>query len=130
MARPSDRLTPHFRLAEFDCHDGTPVPPEAHAALERLCVDYLEPLRERFGVGIVISGFRHRRYNDGVGGARRSMHVYDEHPEEVAADLRFARGGATAWAELAEALGAPGVGRYSASVHVDSRHGHEARWRG
>ena len=62
-----DRITVHFRAREFDCHDGTPVPRSAHAALRRLCEEYLEPMRQRFGAGIVVSGYRHRRYNDRVG---------------------------------------------------------------
>ena len=127
-----DRITAHFRAREFDCHDGTPVPPVAHAALRRLCERYLEPMRLRFGAGTIVSGYRHRRYNDRVGGAARSLHVYDEHPEEVAADVRFARGTAKEWADEAERLGAPGVGRYERSgfVHVDTRRRAPARWSG
>ena len=130
--RATDRLTPHFRVREFDCHDGAPVPPAAYPALRELCERYLEPLRERFGVGIVVSGFRHRAYNDRVGGARRSMHVYEEHPAEVGADVRFATGKPRDWAQLAERLGAPGVGRYDTSgfVHIDTRNGATARWSG
>jgi len=127
-----DRITVHFRAREFDCHDGTPVPRSAHAALRRLCEEYLEPMRQRFGAGIVVSGYRHRRYNDRVGGAARSRHVYDEHPGEVAADVRFARGTAKEWADEAERLGASGVGRYERSgfVHVDTRRGSPAHWTG
>ena len=130
MTRLRPRLTPHFHVGEFDCRDGTPVPPTAHAALRRLCEHYLEPMRARFGVCIVVSGYRHRAYNDRIGGAPRSVHVYDEHPREVAADVRFARGSGADWADVADELAAPGVGRYSTFVHVDNRRGGPARWSG
>jgi uncharacterized protein YcbK (DUF882 family) len=127
-----DRITPHFRVAEFDCRDGTPVPVAAHDALRRLCEMYLEKLRGRFGAARVLSGFRHRAYNDRIGGARKSMHCYEEHPNEVAADLQFARGTPAEWASFAERLGVPGVGRYDDSrfVHVDNRKTGPARWSG
>ena len=89
-------------------------------------------MRVRFGRGIVVSGFRHRAYNDRVGGAKRSMHVYDEHPGEVAADVTFDRGTPGEWAAYADELGAPGVGRYDRLrfVHVDTRRTARARWAG
>jgi uncharacterized protein YcbK (DUF882 family) len=127
-----DQITKHFRVAEFDCQDGTPVPAGAHDALRRLCEEYLEPMRARFGAARVLSGFRHRAYNDRIGGAAKSMHCYEEHPDQVAADLRFARGTPAAWTAFAEKLGAPGVGRYDDSVfvHCDNRKTGPARWTG
>jgi uncharacterized protein YcbK (DUF882 family) len=127
-----DQITPHFRVAEFDCKDGTPVPIPAHAALQRLCRDYLEPMRARFGPALVLSGFRHRAYNDSIGGAKKSIHCYEEHPDQVAADVRFTRGAPAAWAAFADKLGAPGVGRYDDSifVHCDNRKTGPARWTG
>jgi uncharacterized protein YcbK (DUF882 family) len=127
-----DRITPHFRVAEFDCQDGTPVPVAAHDAVRRLCDRYLERMRARFGPARVLSGFRHRAYNDRIGGARKSIHCYEEHPDQVAADLQFARGTPADWAAFADKLGAPGVGRYDDSrfVHVDNRTTGRARWSG
>jgi uncharacterized protein YcbK (DUF882 family) len=127
-----DRITPHFRVAEFDCHDGTPVPVGAHGALQRLCQQYLEKMRAEFGPARVLSGFRHRAYNDRIGGAKKSMHCYEEHVDQVAADVQFARGKPADWAGFAERLGAPGVGRYDDSVfvHVDNRKTGPARWSG
>ena len=130
-----DQITPHFRLAEFNCHDGTPVPIAAHAALKELCELYLEPLRSRFGACTVISGYRHKAYNRRIGGAPRSQHVYELHPGSVAADVRFARGTPQEWYDAADklalAIGHGGVGKYldSAFIHVDSRPG-QARWSG
>jgi uncharacterized protein YcbK (DUF882 family) len=125
-----DQVTPHFRVAEFDCHDGRPVPVEAHEALFRLCDEYLEKMREKFGAAQVLSGFRPRDYNERIDGAKNSMHIYDEHPDQVAADTRYARGTPAQWAAYADSLGAGGVGRYDQSlfVHIDNRTNGPARW--
>lgn len=127
-----DQITPHFRVAEFDCHDGRPVPVEAHEALLRLCDQYLEKMRAKFGPAQVLSGFRPRDYNDRIDGAKNSMHIYDEHPDQVAADTKYARGTPAQWAAHADSLGAPGVGRYDQSrfVHIDNRVNGPARWSG
>ena len=130
-----DQITPHFRVAEFNCHDGRTAPAASHAALKDLCERYLEPLRSRFGRCTVISGYRHRAYNARIGGAPKSQHIYDDHPGSVAADVRFERGTPLEWYEAADKLalanGHGGIGKYvdSAFVHVDNRPG-QARWAG
>ena len=121
-------LSPHFRLEEFRCKDGTAVPKASVPALKRLCEDVLEPLRERFGPCTVMSGYRPTAYNRSIGGARFSQHIYDLHPNTVAADLIFARGRPGEWADAAEPLlQRGGLGRYPGFVHVDNR-GTKARW--
>jgi uncharacterized protein YcbK (DUF882 family) len=127
-----DQVTPHFRLAEFDCHDGRPVPVAAHEAVLRLCEQYLEKMRAKFGPAQVLSGYRPRDYNERIDGAKNSMHIYDEHPNEVAADTRYPRGTPAEWAAFADSLGAGGVGRYDDSgfVHIDNRVAGPARWSG
>lgn len=127
-AKPG-QLTPHFRVEEFDCHDGTKVPKAAVPALNRLATKFLEPLRAKFGACKVMSGYRHRAYNRRIGGATQSQHIYDDDPSSVAADLIFARGTPREWAAEADRLGAGGVGTYSTFVHVDNRPG-RARWSG
>jgi transposase len=116
------QLTPHFHVAEFDCHDGTPVPPAAVAALRDNCARYLEPLRAQFGVVHINSGYRDRAYNASIGGASNSVHIYDEHPAATAVDH---------WAEGADPPNVQtwherntypdGMGRYSSFTHVDNR---------
>lgn len=129
------RLSPHFTVHEFNCHDGSVVPINSGAALVRLCRDYLEPMRAKFGACHVLSGYRHRVYNAGIGGARNSQHIYEETPDSVAADVRFARGNPREWAEFAydlrRRLGKGGIGVYMRSgfVHVDNRP-YRADWRG
>ena len=123
-------LSPHFRLEEFHCHDGTPVPPQAYAAVSRLCQQYLEPMRQRFGPATVCSGYRTESHNERVGGTVFSRHVYELHTGCAAADVEFQRGTPADWAAYAEELGAGGVGRYDRLhfVHVDNRREALSRW--
>lgn len=134
------RLTAHFRLSEFATHDGTPVPSDLVDDYTRLCRLVLEPLRERFGVCSVVSGYRHPAYNARIGGATKSVHMGGRGGgiHGVAADVRFARGGPSSWAAAAEPLLAKhfppggGLGTYPGAtgwIHVDTR-GYRARWRG
>lgn len=137
MAR---RLSPHFLLSEFATHDGTPVPEGRVDDYERLCRRVLEPLRERFGVCSVVSGFRHPAYNRRIGGAQRSVHMCGQGGgiSGVAADVRFARGDPRSWGRAAEELLAKqyppggGLGVYPTPggwIHVDTR-SYRARWTG
>ena len=69
-------------------------------------------------------------YNKKIGGATFSQHIYDLHPSTVAADLTFARGRPSEWADAAEPLCANGgLVRYPGFVHVDNR-GTRSRWSG
>ena len=132
----NNELTPHFNADEFYTHDGSAPPILARPAMVRLCKVYLEPMRQKFGTCLVLSGYRHELYNQRIGGARYSQHVYEHSFESVAADLRFARGTPAQWAAYAKGLrakqsGNGGVGRYDRSgfVHVDNR-GYKADWTG
>jgi uncharacterized protein YcbK (DUF882 family) len=131
-------LTPHFRLAEFACRDGTPVPASCVELLrDELCAQVLEHLRERFGACHVLSGYRHQRYNASIGGARDSRHIYrPDGRRGLAADVWFPKGTVAEWAGVADtrlrALGwGGGIGTYPRQrfVHIDSRR-ELARWRG
>jgi uncharacterized protein YcbK (DUF882 family) len=129
-AQRSRRLSPHFVLAEFHCHDGTPVPAAALPALRRLVKEVLEPMRGKFGQCKVNSGYRTEAYNRSVGGASASQHLYDQSPADVAADVRFTSGTPQDWAAEAERLlKGGGIGTYSSFTHVDNRRG-PARWTG
>lgn len=146
---PRKRLSSHFTIEEFDCHDGTRVPTVAVEPLRLLCNAMLEPMRERFGACTVVSGYRHASYNRAVGGAAGSYHLYrvnaaghrhPSRPSGVAADLRFKHGDPVAWADFArrrrdvsgymKAGNLGGVGLYidAGFVHVDS--GPQRDWRG
>lgn len=72
-------LSPHFALAELTrtsrSQDNTPTP-EHVAALTRLCVDVLEPIRALLGVPLRInSGYRSAAVNEAIGGAEGSQHL-------------------------------------------------------
>jgi len=84
-----DKLSMHFRLDEFKCHDGT-MPPKNFAYTIKDTLMFLESLRlavnlfiaEKFGIGkfktvglIIVSGYRHEAYNKKCGGATNSRHV-------------------------------------------------------
>jgi uncharacterized protein YcbK (DUF882 family) len=131
----NNKLTPNFKATEFYTHDGTPCPVKARPAMIQLCKDFLEPLRKKFGTCFVLSGYRHERYNQAIGGARHSQHIYEQSFESVAADLRFARGTPTQWAAEAKRLrtskrgGKGGIGLYvrSGFIHIDNRN-YRADW--
>jgi hypothetical protein len=42
------RLSKHFVVEEFDCHDGSKVQKRDYDGLEYLCRKFLEPLRTKF----------------------------------------------------------------------------------
>lgn len=76
------QLSPHVKLSEFTKSstasargiDNTPNA-EQIANLKRLCQEVLEPLRQHFGVPIVIgSGYRCPKLNAAVGGVKNSNH--------------------------------------------------------
>lgn len=133
------QLSRNFVVEEFDCKDGTKVPPRYHKALQLLCETYLEPLREKYGICRVHSGFRTTLYNKAVGGASASFHVYtDRSPiEGVAVDVSFARGSVSRWHRSARWLrwrkrkGAGGIGYYPRGgfIHLDTRT-YNADWEG
>lgn len=69
------QLTPHFNLAEFDCHDGTPVPPALIPNVRKLA-EQLEIIRAHAGAPLHInSGYRTPAYNSKVGGVPTSQHI-------------------------------------------------------
>ena len=76
-----ERLTEHFSLGEMlrSCTadyfgiDNVPTV-EQHENMQALCEKVLEPLRKKFGVIIISSGFRNPRLNQAVGGSPQSQH--------------------------------------------------------
>lgn len=125
------QIAPHFHLNEFHTHDarGSAVPVKSWDSIIRLCEDYLEPMRAKFGVCTVLSGYRHRAYNNTLpGAALNSQHIYDETPSSVAADTRYDRGSPKEWVAHAQRLrtqlgGKGGIGRYDRDgfIHIDNR---------
>jgi uncharacterized protein YcbK (DUF882 family) len=130
------RLSKHFTVEEFDCHDGTHVSTRDYHGLEYLCRVYLEPLRAKYGPVTIHSGFRTKTYNAKIGGASNSYHIYTQHDgNDQAADISCARGNPTAWHRTLNTIrqrerhGKGGLGLYSTFVHCDIRD-YKADWRG
>ena len=132
------RLSKHFVVEEFDCHNGVKVSRRDYDGLEYLCRQFLEPMRARFGVCTVHSGFRTAAYNRSIGGASKSYHVYTIHDgNDQAADVSFRRGTPDQWAAMANSIrrrkrnGKGGLGVYPRSrfIHIDLRD-YPANWRG
>lgn len=79
------RLSAHFTLEEM-CRSGAAIkhhisntPDKKQTErLRQLCLNVLEPLRRRFGVIRITSGFRSERLNAIVGGADNSQHMRGE----------------------------------------------------
>ena len=69
------KLTENFLLQEFYCKDGTDIPAELIDNVQELA-DSLQSLREYLGESIFInSAYRHREYNQSIGGSSRSQHL-------------------------------------------------------
>lgn len=136
------RLSPHFVVEEFDCHNGQKVKPRDYAGLRVICAVYLEELRRKFGPVTILSGYRPEPYNRSIGGARLSFHNYDIHDgNDQAVDIMCARGTPAQWHSTANWIrnhrmkGRGGLGLYPANsrrrgfVHLDTRD-YRADWRG
>ena len=84
-------LSEHFKLSEMTrsgtalrLHISNEPTAEDIKRLQLLCQNVLEPLRRRFGVIRITSGFRCPRLNQAVGGVKNSQHLIGE-----AADLHI-----------------------------------------
>ncbi|WP_116787637.1 YcbK family protein [Flavobacterium psychrotrophum] len=125
------KITKHFTLQEFACHDANRTEP-AGSALENVkeLAKNLEVLREHTGKAIIInSGYRTIAYNEKQKGhSKVSQHLYGKAadivipgmtPEEVAVTIEKL----IAAGEMKKG----GVGRYNNFTHYDIR-GTQARW--
>lgn len=117
-----DRISPHFRRAEFACNCGCGFDTVDHQTL-----GILEAVREHFGAPVTVtSGCRCPEYNARIGGAQHSQHKLGR-----AADIQVQGVEPDAvhdW--IAEHYPAASLGRYASFTHVDTRTDGPARWRG
>lgn len=113
----ADKLSPHFRVREFKCNDGSDeikIDDKLPKLLEQIRV-YAEASVE------ITSAYRTVIYNKKVGGATNSQHT-----KGTAADIITEGRTVSEIAKFAQAIGAGGVGLYTKKnfVHVDTRAGH------
>lgn len=122
------KLSKNFDLAEFACHDGTPVPPELMPNVRKLVAN-LQILRDEIGEPVRInSAYRHKAYNRKIGGAPSSQHLLAKAaditaksytPKQLAAVIeRLIKSGK---------MKQGGIGIYPGFTHYDVR-GTKARW--
>lgn len=77
---PLKSLSPHFTLAEMARTDVRDLPnaPDGYQleCLFLLCLEYLEPVRDRFGPLRINSGLRVEAVNARIGGSKTSSHRF------------------------------------------------------
>ena len=124
------KLTKNFSLWEFRCRDGSDVPEELMENV-RLLARNLQVVRDCVGKPIrVISGYRTKKYNSRIGGARRSQHMLSKAADIKIAGLTPAEIKAIIIKLIREGkMMSGGVGLYRTFVHYDVR-GRNARWFG
>jgi uncharacterized protein YcbK (DUF882 family) len=121
-------VTEHFRLDEFRCNDGAPVPARYLENITRLC-ENLEDIRRYWGRPVtILSGYRSPKYNKAIGGAKNSFHM-----KGMAADIVIAKTSAsdvyTALEQMTRGLiHNGGLGKYKNFTHYDI--GPARRWQG
>ena len=117
------QVTPHFKVREFACNDGSdPV------FISQALADILENIRVHFGKPVHInSSYRTVSYNESVDGSSSTS----QHCNGLAADIRVEGVSPDRVADYAEQLLGDhgGVGRYKTFTHVDTR-SEKARWNG
>ena len=118
----SAALSPHFKVWEFACRDGSDT-----VFVSGALVEVLEKVRAHFGRPVVItSGYRTESHNKACGGAAYSQHKYG-----LAADVTIHGVKPEDIAAFAETVlkDTGGIGIYDLFCHIDVR-GAKSRWRG
>lgn len=117
-------VSPHFKVREFACKDGSNV-----VIINMALPALLEKIRSRFGnISFTpTSAYRTVAYNSRVSGSSSES----QHCMGNAADISIKGVSPTAVAAYAESLmpNTGGIGRYSNFTHVDVRKV-KARWKG
>lgn len=126
------KITEHFHLEEFACHDGTKYPSEwVYSRLMPLCGE-LEIIRAALNDRpmIVVSGFRTPTHNEKIGGVQSSQHLLGKAADIVVEGLKpSAVHSVISQLYKDKKITIGGLGLYQGWVHVDIRQGnHLAMW--
>lgn len=121
--------TENFKVSEFACHDGTPVP-EGYYSNVSLLMKNLQVLRDYIGLPVFISsGYRTPSWNAKQPGAVKNSY----HLRAMAADIKVVGKSPLQVKQAIEQLIETGqmmqggIGLYPTFVHYDIR-GERARW--
>lgn len=111
-------LSPHFKVKEFRCQDGTDIIP-----IDLNLISKLEALYSRLGCYsiVITSGYRTPAYSVKVGG-----YATDQHTKGTAADIICYKSKGVPFTinEMliaAQEVGFTGIGRMRTAIHVDVR---------
>lgn len=124
------QLTKNFKLEEFACKDGSPVPDAIFVNCQELA-DNLQVLRDTVDTPItIISGYRSPEYNQQCGGAPLSQHLTAKAGDLKASGMTSDELHAVIIDLIDQGkMKQGGVGLYPTFVHYDIR-GTKARWEG
>ena len=123
MKTDSDKkLSEHFTVREFACHDGSDT-----VKIDMQLIRQLETIRAHFGGKPIHinSAYRTPEHNAKVGGSKTSYHM-----KGMAADIVVQGVDSRTVAQYAESLGINGIGWYEAKkfTHLDNR-SRRVRWK-
>jgi uncharacterized protein YcbK (DUF882 family) len=121
-------VTKNFKLEEFACKSGAPMPASVRANIERLAKN-LQVLRDVVKMPIRInSGHRSEAHNKAVGGAVNSQHVLGTAADFVVVGMAPSAVAATIERLISEGkMDEGGLKAYSSWTHYDVRRV-RARW--
>lgn len=117
LNRNAGKVSEHFKASEFACKDGT-----ASLLLDKDIIPILERFREYVEAPVTInSAYRTKSYNQKVGGANNSYHLYG-----CAFDIPFKSSfknltSVDMMCKFFNTLGLKGIIKYSNFVHIDTR---------
>ena len=120
------KLTENFDSTEFQCKCCKKLP---ELGMNPHLIELLQAIREKLGRSItIVSGYRCKKHNQKVGGAKLSQHVLGN-----AADVRVAGMDASDfqhWLVVHFNKQCKGIGCYDTFTHIDCRPEKNARWNG
>ena len=125
------QLSKNFKLSEFHSRSGVKVPDELVESLKEFVQGNLQPIRTALGVPVrITSAYRDPQFNQRVGGARRSYHMYGHVPNRegmFAVDIAVQGVAPVVVYQVIRALQRLGIveqgglGLYENFVHYDNR---------